>query len=158
MGAPLLCGSPPRNCSPKKTSLLWSLRLEGVRGGQMERMRDEGSIPGPVQPRVQGTRWQRSGGGRMCEVLTGTAAGVRASIWGNFVPRGPVLLWVPGKRALRFRPGCCFMLAWGLGGRNGGQESGQQGSPTLAAGGNRPDIGRADLGGLSVGRLQPADK
>lgn len=108
---------------------------------------DEGSIPGLVQPRVQGTRWQRSGGGRMCEVLTGAATGVRASVWGNFVPRGPVLLWVPGKWALRFRPGCYFRRAWGPGGKNGGRERGQQCSPTLAAGGNRPDIGRADLGG-----------
>ena len=153
--SPVLQGT-SKKVLPKKDIFALVLATGGSRRRPDEE--NEGSIPGPRQPRVRGTRWQR--GGLLClmGVLMGAAAGMRASIWVNFVPRRPVLFWVPRKQASRFRPGCSFMRMCSPGGRSGGQERGR---PTLAARGNRPDIRRAVwgvIGGFIVGGLQPLDK
>ena len=60
--------------------------------------RNGSSILGQMPSRVQGTGWQRGGGGGRrcaCHILGGTAAGIRARVLMTFVSRRFVLSWVP---------------------------------------------------------------
>lgn len=80
----------------------------------------------------------------MVGVLVGAAAGMRASVWVNFVPMEACLILGPQKGGLEAQAWCYFVRACGPGDRSAGWERGR---PTLAAGGNRPDIRRAICGG-----------